>query len=344
MIDGTGRIALVNAQVERIFGYSRDELLNEPVEMLVPERFRAAPPEPGHGFFHAPAERPMGQGRDLYGLRKDGTEVPIEIGLNPLTTLEGSFILSSVADITERKRSEAEKEALMGQLRSLNADLEARVERRTKQLTSALLEREVLLQEVHHRVKNNLQIISSLLSMQARKLDKGASRDAIEECQARVQAIALIHEQLYRSKDYARLDFSEYARNLASRVVVAAGVSQEPVTLELAVEDVVLPLDKAISCGLILNELITNALRHGFPDGRPGRIQLEIAAIGERHIRMAVRDDGIGLAAGIDVGLSESLGLQLVRALAEQLDAVLEVDGHAGASFQLTFPTRPDAA
>lgn len=343
MIDATGRIALVNAQVERIFGYSREELLNEPVEMLVPERFRADHPDFRSGFFQAPGARPMGRGRDLFGLRKDGTEVPIEIGLNPLTTLAGSFVLSSVVDITERKRSEAEKEALVGQLQSINADLEARVQRRTRALTAALLEREVLLKEVHHRVKNNLQIISSLLSMQARTLAGGASRDAVEECQARVQAIALIHEQLYRSKDYGRLAFSEYARNLASSVFVVAGVSKEAVSLELAVEDVVLPVGKAISCGLVLNELITNALRHGFPGGRSGWIQVEVSAIGETHLRLAVRDNGIGLPAEIDVGRSKSLGLQLVHTLAEQLDAVLEVDGRAGASFQLTFPSRPDS-
>jgi len=340
MVDRTGRIALVNAQVERIFGYSREELMNEPVEMLVPERFRAGHPEQRRGFLHAPGARPMGRGRDLYGLRKDGTEVPIEIGLNPLRTLEGDFVLSSVADITERKRAEREKEDLMGQLRALNAELEERVRQRTSELTGALKEREILLQEVHHRVKNNLQVISSLLNMQARKLEDRASRDAVEECQTRVQAIALIHEKLYQSKDYERVPFSEYARSLASNVFHAAGVSPSAVSLDLAIEDLVLAVDKAIPCGLVLNELITNALKHGFADGRSGTIRVELARLEDGRLRLAVRDNGIGLPEGVDIWKLDSLGLQLVRTLAEQLDAVLEVDGRAGASFQLTFPVQ----
>jgi PAS domain S-box-containing protein len=338
MVDRNGRIALVNAQVEKIFGYRREELLNEPVEILVPERFRGGHPDHRSGFFHAPDARPMGRGRDVYGLRKDGTEVPIEIGLNPLRTPEGDCVLSSVADISERRRAEHEREDLMGQLKALNADLEDRVQRRTSELTGALKEREILLQEVHHRVKNNLQVISSLLSMQARKLDEGTTRDAVEECQTRVQAIALIHEKLYQSKDYARVPFSEYARSLANNVFHAIDVSPSTVTLDLAIEDLVLGVDRAIPCGLVLNELITNALKHGFTDGRSGTIRVELVALDDGRLRLAVHDNGVGLPEGVDIQKSDSLGFQLVRTLAEQLDAVLEVDGRAGASIQLTFP------
>ncbi len=339
MIDRAGRIVLANAQVEALFGYQREELMGMPIEMLVPERFRERHPGYRGAFFHDPQARPMGGGRDLYGSRKDGTEVPIEIGLNPLRTAEGDFVLGSVADITERKRAEREKEGLLGQLKTLNADLEERVRIRTGELTNSLTEREVLLQEVHHRVKNNLQVISSLISMQARKLEEGTSRDALEECETRVQSIALVHEQLYQSKDYARVSISAYARSLASNVFRALGVSPARVSLQLAIDDVELAVDRAIPCGLLLNELITNSLKHGFKDGRSGNVRVELGLLEGGLLRLAVTDDGAGLPDGMDILKSESLGLQLICTLAEQLEAKLEVGGQrGGAAFKLTFP------
>ena len=337
MADATGRIVLVNAHAEKLFGFARRDLIGRPIEMLLPERFRG-----GELFRLAFGDetnpRRTGAGRDLYGLRRDGTEVPIEIGLNLLETPEGCFVLSSVVDVSERKRSERERERLLGELRSLNAELEQRVDARTSELQAALREREVLLQEVHHRVKNNLQVISSLITMQLRTLASGASRDALEECRTRVQAIALIHEKLYQSQDYARVPFSEYARGLASSVFEATGVASERVVLQLAVADVALAVDKAIPCGLILNELITNALKHGFPGGRSGTIRVDLTPFDGSGLRLVVSDDGVGLPAGFDVEKSESLGLQLVRMLARQLDAGLEVDPRHGTTFRLTVP------
>ena len=187
MMDSAGRIVLVNAQIEKLFGYERSELIGQSLEMLLPDRYRA-----GRSLSRqSPADgRARQRWTDVYGLRKDGSEIPIEIGLNPLRTPEGAFVLSSVVDITERKRFEA---ALQEQLR----------------------ERDVLLQEIHHRVKNNLQVISSLISLQLGRMEPGRSYDALQECSLRVLAIAHIHEQLYLSKDFARVPFSEYAHNLA---------------------------------------------------------------------------------------------------------------------------------
>jgi PAS domain S-box-containing protein len=337
MTDRAGKIVLVNVQIETLFGYARDELLGQPIDMLVPVRLRGRHPEHRAGFFQNPAARLMGGGRDLYGLRKDGTEVPIEIGLNPLKTSEGDFVLSSVADITERHRSEQEREDLMGQLRAFNADLEKRVTIRTSELTASLKERETLLQEIHHRVKNNLQVISSLINMQTRKMADAAGRSALEECRTRVQTIALIHEKLYQSRDYSKVPFSEYARSLAENIFHATGVSPGTVALELDIETLSLAVDKAIPCGLIINELITNALKHAFPNERTGAVRLVLRRVSDREIRLTVADDGIGLPASFDIRTSKTLGMQLVTTLVKQLDGQLEIDQTDGATFRFTF-------
>ncbi|WP_394836016.1 PAS domain S-box protein [Pendulispora rubella] len=463
MADRNGTIVLVNAQVERLFGYTREELIGQPVEILVPAKSRGRHPSYRDTFFQEPRTRPMGAGRELYGIRKDGSEMPVEIGLNPMRTADGDFVLGSIVDITARKMAEAtlresaerfralvevsaqivwtaaangefiedspswraftgqtyqqwrgreradafhpedraavaalwrkaiatksaidteyrirhvsgewrwtaaravplldvegqvrgwigmntditerklaehERDRLLNELQSLNTELEERVSGRTADLSKALREREVLIQEIHHRVKNNLQVISSIINMQVRKLDVGANRDALEECQTRVQAIALIHEKLYQSKDYSRVPFSEYARSLATNVFRATGGAFASVTLELAIEDLALAVDRAIPCGLVLNELITNALKHGFRDGRQGTIRVELAKLDMGRLRLAVKDNGIGLPLDLDIRKSDSLGLQLICTLSEQLDAELEVNGAGGASFQLTF-------
>ncbi|MBL8910121.1 MAG: PAS domain S-box protein [Archangium sp.] len=337
MVDHAGKIVLVNAQVEKLFGYRRDELIGQPIEMLVPERFRANHPASRGGLANATRARPMGAGRELFGLRADGSEVPVEIGLSPLKTDEGDFILSSIVDVTERRRAAMERERLLGELRSLNAELEQRVRARTSELTSALEEREVLLQEIHHRVKNNLQVISSLINMQRRKLEAGPPRDALQECQLRVQAIALIHEKLYQSKNYARVAFPAYVRSLASSVFHATGVSPRAVQLEVEIDDLALAVDRAIPCGLVLSELISNALKHGFPDGRGGTIKVTLRKLDPGRVSLEVSDDGVGLPPHFDLERTSTLGLQLVRTLAEQLGAKMTVRGVGGASFELEF-------
>ncbi|MET0412010.1 MAG: sensor histidine kinase, partial [Polyangiaceae bacterium] len=238
--------------------------------------------------------------------------------------------------LEEARRAALAEEKFRAELHTLNLELEQRVTTRTEQLSAMLKERDVLLQEIHHRVKNNLQVISSLINMQVRRLSQGPNRDALSDCQTRVQAIALIHETLYQSRDYAQIPFSEYAKSL-SNVVFHAGAQPSSVTLELDIAEVSLAVDRAIPCGLILKELISNALKHAFPEGRPGTVRVELSALDAGRLTLAIEDDGVGIPKDLDVSRSGRLGLQLVRTLAGQLDAELFVQRARGTRFELSF-------
>ncbi|HWQ20160.1 MAG TPA: PAS domain S-box protein, partial [Methanotrichaceae archaeon] len=179
-------------------------------------------------------------------------------------------------------------------------------------LLASLKEKEVLLKEVHHRVKNNLQIISSLINMQSRRVQNSDAVEAFKESQNRIMSMALIHETLYRSSDLSSIKFSEYARSLGRSLLY----SYEPggrIRIEFDLDDATLGIDRAIPCGLIINELVSNCLKHAFPDGRQGLVSLEMHALNGKELALVVRDDGIGLPSDLDLRATKSLGMTLVR-------------------------------
>ncbi len=205
-----------------------------------------------------------------------------------------------------------------------------------KTLKSSLKEKEVLLKEIHHRVKNNLQVISSLINMQIRNLTDAPARHALMECQTRIQAIALIHEKLYQSADYARISFSEYVENLMHDIFHALGVSSNTIALELDIEKLLLPIDKAIPSALIINELVTNSLKHAFPEGRRGVIGVSMKT-DQGGVTITVRDTGVGIPKDINIETSPTLGLQLVSTLVEQLKAEIKIERVEGTTFKIRF-------
>jgi len=252
------------------------------------------------------------------------------VGLLFVRIIGSSTLLSmGRASLAQRSLEEGERRGL---------ELEERVRARTAQLSATLKEREVLLQEIHHRVKNNLQVISSLISLQVRGLEMGVCRDALTECQARVYTIALIHESLYESRDYSNLPFSDYVRSLVSSVFQLAGASSL-VTLELDLAPVSLTVERAIPCGLILNELVVNALKHAFPDGRRGTIRVQLQNLPDDRVALLVQDDGVGVSLD-DADAGGALGLQLVRTLAQQIHADLVVRRGVGTTVELNFRGR----
>jgi PAS domain S-box-containing protein len=315
MINDRGTIEMVNVQVERVFGYARSELLGQAVEMLVPERFRRNHPGLRGSFFSDPQSRPMGAGRDLFGLKKDGSEVPIEIGLNPIETGAGTMVLSAIVDITERKAREASIQA-------------------------ALREKDVLLGEIHHRVKNNLQIIHSLLDLQSGNIADPALLGLMRESQNRIRSMALIHQTLYQSKDFARVDFRVFLDSLVPTLISSYGVGSDRVALRMNAIDVLLPIDAAIPCGLVVNELISNALKHAFPGERTGEIRIDLEPQADDWVVLSVSDDGIGIPESLDLTQTTTLGLQLVTLLADQLGGELAIQRAAPTRFALRFPVR----
>jgi PAS domain S-box-containing protein len=313
MANARGEIVLVNNQTENLFGYQREELIGQPIELLVPERFRRHHPVYRTNFFQAPQARPMGAGRDLFGLHKDGSEFPIEIALNPIETAEGLMVLSAIVDITTRKQAE-------------------------ESIKASLKEKEVLLKEIHHRVKNNLQVICSLLNLQAGYTSDQPTSEMFRESQQRVRSMALVHETLYRAQDLARIDFAEYVQSLTASLARSYGRPEISVALKGERSSVFLGVDKAVPCGLIVNELVSNALKHAFPKGRKGEVCVTLQGDSGLQLTLDVSDDGVGFPARLDFRNTTSLGLQLVNTLTEQLQGTIALQNYGGTTFQIQFP------
>ena len=221
--------------------------------------------------------------------------------------------LGTLTDITERK---------------LAADRNA----------ASLAEKEVLLREVHHRVKNNLQVISSLLRLQATKIQDPTAREVFLDSQSRVHSIALLHDSLYQSPDLARVDMAEYLEKLVSGVRRTYSSAASRVQIDLSVANVWLPVDKAVPCGLIINELLTNAFKHAFPPGRDQMGHLSVRMVGSNLLSLTVTDDGVGLPSDREKRESKSLGMTLIHTLAKQLNARVDFQSKSGTRCELEFP------
>jgi two-component sensor histidine kinase/CheY-like chemotaxis protein len=211
-----------------------------------------------------------------------------------------------------------------------------------EKLRASLREKDLLLKEVHHRVKNNLQIICSLLSMQSDAVQDPLLASALSESQKRIHSMALIHEMLYGSSNLSDLDFGTYTQTLAAEISSSYGMDADRIRLILEVEPIPFDIDHAIPCGLILNELVSNAFKYAFPDNRSGEIRISLQQR-ERCIRLAVEDNGVGLPSGRSARETKSLGLRIVNILARQLRGSLEITSNPGASFVLKFDSGGDA-
>ena len=205
------------------------------------------------------------------------------------------------------------------------------------QIKAQLQEKDVLLKEVHHRVKNNMQVISSLLNLQSRRVLDPAVLEMFRESQRRIRSMALIHERLYQSSDLSHIEFSQYLRNLAIHLFHSYQADSRRIQLRIEAERILLNINTAIPCGLIVNELISNALKHGFPDGRKGELEIRFHKVAQDGFLLRIRDNGVGIPQALDIHKTDTLGMQIVNTLVGQIDGRLELDRRHGTAFELRF-------
>lgn len=206
-----------------------------------------------------------------------------------------------------------------------------------EKIRSSLKEKEMLLAEIHHRVKNNLQVISSLLRLQSRFIEDDASIEIFKETQNRVRSIAILHEKLYQSEDLAKIKIDEYVKLLAEDLLYFYELDNSKVEMNIDVEEVYLNIETAIPCGLIIDELVSNSLKYAFKPGENGTITIELHSNENDRFTLAVSDDGVGIPLTVDPENSETFGMQLIKYLSNQLKADLELDRKDGTKFKLEF-------
>jgi PAS domain S-box-containing protein len=304
-------IIFFNRSAEAAFGYSAEEVCAKPLKFLLPgglgdsRRQRMRFDRRGEPAWDRPERR------EIIARRKDGSEFPAAVSLAKIE-FGGRTVLSlMLQDVTARAFTE-------------------------ERLRAALREKDVLLDEVHHRVKNNLQVIISLLGLQARSIKDSATRIKFDESRYRIQAMAILHEILDESSSLAEIDFADYIQRLVAHVVRSYG-AMDRIRTRLNLDPLSCHRDVALPCGLIVNEVLSNALKYAFPGGRTGEVQIELRREPSGRVHLLIADNGIGLPRECDWQTSSTLGLRLVRTLARQIEANIQVTGGDGTVFSIAF-------
>ena len=315
LLDTEGNFLYVSPQIEQWLGYQPRDIYSDPDILM---RIVHADDQKAMEAFLQLGEVPVLRDLEFRWRTRDGEHLWAAGSLFPIYESAEDEQINRVSmaqvvvqDITERKRIEA-------------------------LVQDSLKEKEVLLKEIHHRVKNNLQIISSLLHLQSRELKDSASQEIFSDSQHRIASMALIHEELYNSADLGRIDFADYARSLVENLFESYGINIDRIVLKVEVDASPLNLDRAIPLGLIINELVSNSLKYAFPDGRKGQITIGLWTETDDRFALTVSDDGVGLPEDIDFRRSQSLGLKLVATLANQLKSDFELDRSRGTTFTIT--------
>jgi len=313
-VDIKGNFTFFNESMRKIIGYEREELLGMNNRQYADEE-NARKVYQVYNRVYRTGE-PV-KNFEWQIIRKDGDRRDIDVSISLIRDAEGhpTGFRGIVRDITERKQVEAT-------------------------LHASLREKEILLREVHHRVKNNMQVISGLLDLQARSSGNPELTGMLNESQSRIRSMSLIHEKLYGSKDFARIDLAGYVSALSQELFQSHKINPGEIALIIQTDgDVYVDINKAIPCGLILNELISNALKHAFPGDRQGNLQIIIRETKNTEIEIVVRDNGLGLPDTIDIHEPRTVGLHLVNGLVKkQLDGQIEVRRDNGTEFRIKFP------
>ncbi len=244
--------------------------------------------------------------------RSDNSQINVEMSISLVKFSDVFYIVMVARDITERKEFE-------------NA------------LKSSLKEKEVLIREIHHRVKNNMQIISSLLNLQKQYVNDEEAVNVLKESQNRVKSMAMIHEKLYKSRNFSEINFADYIRSLVSDLFYSYGVDSNRVKTIILLEEVMMGLETAIPCGLIVSELVTNTLKYAFPHQEKGEFKIELHSCSDGFYNLIISDNGVGMPENINFDETDTLGLQLVNSLVNQLEGTIELNRNNGTLFKIKF-------
>jgi PAS domain S-box-containing protein len=319
MMDDIGNISFWNPAAEKLFGYTKEEVLGKDLHnLLAPYRYISAYQKGIKKFKETGEGALIGKTVELEAIKKDGTEFPVELSLSALYVKNKLNAIGIVRNITDRKSSE-------------------------EKIIKSLEEKEVLLKEIHHRVKNNMQVISSLLDLQEGCLKEKQSIEIFNESRSRIKAMSLVHEKLYYSEDLAQIDFNDYIDSLVNGLFTLYGFNPSLISVKINAKGVTLGIDTAIPCGLIVNELVSNSLKYAFPKGREGEIMISLKKASnearcDNEYDLTVCDNGIGLPESLDFEETETLGFQLVAILAEhQLQGRIDLNREKGTEFHIRF-------
>jgi PAS domain S-box-containing protein len=321
--DGTpGKFTDINDVASRLLQYTKEEMLAKtPLDITT-------------GYHNPPIEtvfeeqRTTGSAKfETEHWRKDGTIIPVEVNTHVVVIDGKKVMLGVVRDITERKKAEA-------LLKQFNEELEQKVKIRTEELNASLDEKVILLREVHHRVNNNLQILISLLNLQSRTITDPQVTAALKESTQRIRAMSMVHEKLYMGRDLTHIEFISYLSSLTKSQVAFYQLDPGKVTIETTGENILLDINTAIPLGLVMNELVSNALKHAFPGDRKGTIRIDAREKADR-LEIIFSDNGIGIPEGFDWKTAPSLGLQLVNILIDQISGTIELDRSSGTAFTI---------
>ena len=308
-LDMKGRILKINKRITEFGGWEEKEIVGKKIRhlsMFPPEDLRKM-----YSYFIKTISGQRAPLQEVEVFTKSGERKAVEIHGSLLKKNEESVgVVTVIRDITDRKKAE-------------------------EQIKKALKEKEILIREIHHRVKNNMQIILSLLRLQSRNVKNKEAVEILGVWRNRIRTIALIHEKLYRSEDMARTNFRDYAQALVYSLFRTFEIKDSDIRLNVKVEDVFLDINTAIPIGLIVNELISNALKHAFPGNKKGQICLDMYAENKDQYILIISDNGVGFQENADFENPQTLRFQLVNDLVEQIRGGIELDGRDGTSFKI---------
>jgi PAS domain S-box-containing protein len=308
--DDNGNILFFNKSFKTIFGYSTEELAGKSLTMLMPAKFRNGYLNELKNYKISGKHKLLGKTVQTTGLKKDGTIFPFEMSLSAWKSNKTTYFSAIIRDITERKQAESE-------------------------IQKSIIEKENLLREIHYRVKNNMHIISSLLNLQIQHVHEEESENVLKDTQGRLDTMAMVHKNLYESSSFTNLNFKDYVEKLVFEILSSHRVNSGTIETELDIEDIEMNMETAIPCGLIINELVTNSVKHAFPELK-GTIRIELKSF-QDELELIVADNGIGLPKNIHLKITETIGLQLVYSLVNQLNGKLKLDMSNGTEFKITF-------